>query len=74
MAKVQLKNTLKIHRAMHNLTQAQLAERVEVTRKTINTIETGKFIPSTVLALKLAKSFGIAVEELFSLVDDDLVT
>lgn len=74
MEKRQLNNTLKIQRAIHNLTQAQLAEKVEVTRKTINTIETGKFVPSTVLALKLANSFGVSVEELFSLADRDQTT
>lgn len=74
MEKRQLNNTLKIQRAIHNLTQAQLAERVDVTRKTINTIETRKLVPSTVLALKLAISLGVAVEDLFSLVDNDVVT
>ncbi|MFU1795155.1 helix-turn-helix transcriptional regulator [Paenibacillus azoreducens] len=62
-----LENTIKMNRARLQLTQEQLAERVGVTRKTINTIENGKFIPSTVLAIKLAKVFGIAVEELFIL-------
>lgn len=72
MQKKQLNNTLKIQRAIHNLTQAQLAEKVDVTRKTINTIETGKFVPSTVLALKLAMALGVPVEELFALTDADL--
>ncbi|MBE9917503.1 helix-turn-helix transcriptional regulator [Paenibacillus donghaensis] len=62
-----LENTIKMNRARLQLTQEQLAERVGVTRKTINTIENGKFIPSTVLAIKLAKVFGITVEELFIL-------
>jgi putative transcriptional regulator len=62
-----LHNTLREHRARHQLTQEQLAERVGVTRKTINTVETGRFVPSTVLALKLARALGVAVEQLFQL-------
>lgn len=50
-------------------TQADLAERIGVSRKTINTIENGVFIPSTVIALKLARAFGRTVEQLFSLAD-----
>ena len=50
-------------------TQAELAERIGVSRKTINTIENGVFVPSTVLALKLAKAFGTNVEALFALND-----
>ncbi|MGG3279605.1 helix-turn-helix transcriptional regulator [Paenibacillus solani] len=67
MSEERLENTIKMNRARLQLTQEQLAERVGVTRKTINTIENGKFIPSTLLALKLAKIFGIPVEELFIL-------
>ena len=63
----ELFNTLKVQRAVHNLTQEQLAERVGVTRKTINTVERGHFVPSTVLALKLAKALDIPVETLFFL-------
>ena len=58
---------LKLARARADLTQEQLAERVGVTRKTINTIERGHFIPSTQLALKLAQALETTVEELFSL-------
>ena len=64
-----LTNTLKIQRAINNLTQAELADKVEVTRKTINTVENGKFVPSPVLALKLAKTLGVSVEEIFTLVE-----
>ncbi len=64
-----LENTIKVQRARMNLTQEQLAEWVGVTRKTINTIENGKFIPSTKLAIKLARVFGVPVEELFILKD-----
>ena len=60
-----LSNTLKLHRARQNLTQEQLAERVGVTRKTINTVENGVFVPSTLLALKLAQALHATVEELF---------
>ena len=52
---------------MHDLTQEQLADLIGVTRKTINTIETGRYVPSTILALRLARVFGITVEELFQL-------
>ena len=62
-----LTNQIKVYRAKHNLTQAELADRVRVTRKTINTVETGRFVPSTILALKLARAFGVTVEELFDL-------
>jgi len=62
-----LRNTLKVHRAARDWTQEDLAERVGVTRKTINTIENGVFTPSAYLALKLARAFGVAVEELFQL-------
>jgi len=67
MKRVRLKNTLKIHRAQNNLTQEQLAHLVSVTRKTINTVENGKFVPSTTLALKLASALGARVEDLFIL-------
>ncbi|AJS58666.1 helix-turn-helix transcriptional regulator [Paenibacillus sp. IHBB 10380] len=65
-----LENTMKMNRARLRLTQEQLAQQVGVTRKTINTIENRRFIPSTILAIKLAKVFGITVEELFILRDD----
>ena len=64
-----LRNRLKEERERLQLTQAQLAEKVGVSRKTINTVENGIFIPSTVLALKLAKAVGRPVEKLFFLVD-----
>ena len=65
----QLTNRLREERLRHNLTQAQLAERVEVSRKTINTVENGVFIPSTLLALRLARALGTTVEGLFQLPD-----
>lgn len=64
-----LKNTLKVQRAKNNLTQEQLAELVGVTRKTINTVENGIYIPSTYLALKLSIALSVTVEELFQLCD-----
>ena len=60
-------NKLKVFRAMRNWTQEELARRAVVTRKTINTVENGKYIPSTYLALKLAKVFDVSVHELFQL-------
>ena len=63
----ELKNRLREERARLNLTQAELAEMVNVSRKTINTVENGIFIPSTVLALRLARALGTTVESLFHL-------
>ena len=64
-----LRNTLKVERARRDLTQEQLATLAGVTRKTINTIETGRFVPSTTLALTLARVLGLRVEDLFALDD-----
>ena len=58
-------NGIKERRAELGLTQAALAERVGVTRKTVNTVENGVFTPSTILALKLAESLDLTVEQLF---------
>ena len=59
--------TMRVHRARLDLTQAELAERTGITRKSVNAIETGQMVPSTILALKLARTLGLTVEELFSL-------
>jgi len=67
MAVEVLQNTLRVERTRRGLTQEQLAELVGVTRKTINTVENGRFIPSTLLALKLARTLQLPVEELFLL-------
>lgn len=67
MSSKPVRNRLKVFRAMHDWTQEELARRVCVTRKTINTIEKGKYVPSTYLALKLAQVFQVPVEELFQL-------
>ena len=64
-----LKNQLREERARRNLTQADLATLVGVSRKTINTVENGVFIPSTVLALELARALKMTVESLFQLTD-----
>ncbi len=71
MAEEELRTTLKVHRAMQDLTQADLASLVGVTRKSINAIETGRMVPSTVLALRLARALGAPVESLFSLGSSD---
>ena len=66
-----MKNRIKVNRAELNITQAELAERVGVTRQAINAAELGKYVPSTVLAMKIAKVFGKSVEEVFMLEDTD---
>ena len=64
-------NNLRVERAILRMTQQQLAEVVGVSRQTINAIETKKYVPSAVLALKSARVFGKAVEEVFSLEEGD---
>jgi putative transcriptional regulator len=66
-----MKNLIKVERAKKNITQAELADQLKVSRQTINSIELGKFVPSTILSMKIASFFGIKVEELFMLEDDD---
>lgn len=66
-----MKNTLRVERAKQKISQQELADRVSVSRQTINAIELGKFNPSTVLALKLARVFGCSVNDIFSLDDED---
>ena len=66
-----MKNKIKIERAIHNLTQEELAHRISVSRQTINAMEAGKYVPSTVLALKIAQVFGKPVEEIFFLEEGD---
>jgi putative transcriptional regulator len=63
----ELDNRIRVFRAEHRMSQAELAEQIGVSRKTISTIEVGRFIPSTIIALKIAKYFGVTVEEVFSL-------
>ena len=69
MTEKSLKNKIKVYRAMNDWTQEELARRVNVTRKTINTVENRKFIPSAFLALKIARAFGVSVEDVFQIDD-----
>ena len=62
-----LENRIRVFRAEHRMSQGDLADAIGVSRKTISTIEVGRFVPSTVIALKLAKQFAVPVEEIFSL-------
>jgi len=66
-----MKNKIKIERAIHDFTQADLAEKIGVSRQTINAMEKNKYVPSTVLALKIAKLFKKPVEEIFFLDIED---
>ena len=66
-----MNNRIKVARAGQGMTQQQLAEAAGVSRQTINAIESGKFVPSTVLALKMARIFGCKVEDIFQLEDED---
>jgi putative transcriptional regulator len=60
-----MKNNIKVYRAMHDLTQETLAEKVGVTRQTIHAIEKGKYDPSLELAFKLARLFDVRIEDIF---------
>ncbi len=66
-----MENYIRVERAKKKITQAELAKKLNVSRQTIHAIETGKFVPSTVLALKIAKFFGVKVEDLFKLENTD---
>ena len=66
-----MNNKIRVARAEARMTQQQLAEAAGVSRQTINAIESGTFVPSTVLALKMAKIFSRTVEEIFQLDDED---
>ncbi len=66
-----MKNSIRVFRAERRMTQQQLAEAVGVSRQTVNAIESGRFIPSTVLALKVARLFEKPVEEVFALEPSD---
>jgi putative transcriptional regulator len=69
MDSCKFQNQIKVQRAIKNITQDELAAKIGVTRKTINTIENGKYIPSTILAIRLARFFEIKVDELFDLIE-----
>lgn len=64
-------NNLRVLRAIKNISQEELAKKIEVSRQTINAMEKGKYVPSTVLALKLSRYFEKPVEEIFTLEDTD---
>jgi len=66
-----MKNKIKIERAILDLTQEELANRISVSRQTINAMEANKYVPSTVLALKISKVFNKPVEEIFFLDEND---
>jgi len=66
-----MKNKIKVGRAIHELTQEDLAKIVGVSRQTINSIEKGRYVPSTILAIKIANVFGKSVNEVFELDADD---
>lgn len=67
----QLGNRIRVFRAEHRLSQADLADAIGVSRKTISTIEVGRFVPSTIIALKIARYFRVPLEDIFFLLDDD---
>ena len=66
-----MKNNIKVERAIKGLTQEDLANKVSVSRQTINAMEANKYVPSTVLALKIARVFNKAIEEIFFLEKGD---
>ncbi len=66
-----MKNTIRVERAILNITQADLAGKVQVSRQTINAIESNKYVPSTVLALKIARFFQKKLEDIFVLEESD---
>ncbi len=66
-----MKNLIKVERAKKNWTQAILAEKIGVSRQAVNAIETGKFVPSTILALRMAIVFETNVESIFQLEEDE---
>ncbi|MFT5848367.1 MAG: putative transcriptional regulator [Psychroserpens sp.] len=66
-----MENTIKVERAILSLTQDDLAKKIGVSRQTINSIEANRYVPSTVLALKLSEVFGKQVNEFFNLSIDD---
>ena len=66
-----MKNNIKVERAIKNITQEDLANIISVSRQTINAMEKNKYVPSTVLALKIAKYFEKSVEDIFFLEDTD---
>jgi len=70
MENAKMQNMIRVERAKKRITQAELAEKLNVSRQTIHSIETGKFVPSTVLALKIAKYFDVSFNEIFQLSEE----
>ena len=68
-----MKNNIKVQRAIHHMTQQDLAEKIGVSRQTINAMEANKYVPSTLLALRIAHLFNVKVEEIFQLEETDLI-
>jgi putative transcriptional regulator len=66
-----MKNTIKVERAKLSITQSDLAEAVKVSKQTIHSIESGRFVPSTTLSMKIAKYFNTTVEAIFELEEGD---
>ena len=66
-----MKNTVHVQRAIHHMTQTDLSEAIGVSRQTISSIEKNRYVPSTVLALKMAKLFKVPVEDIFELEEED---
>lgn len=66
-----MKNSIRVERAIANITQAELAEKTGVSRQTINAIESNKYVPSTTLAMKIARLFSKKVEDIFQLEESD---
>ena len=66
-----MKNNIRVERAILNITQDELAQRINVSRQSIHAIENGKYVPSTVLALKIARVFDKTVEAIFQLEESD---
>ena len=65
-----MKNKIKVFRAMHDMTQEGLAKKIRVTRRTINSIERGKYNPSIEVAFRIARTFNVTIEEVFFFDDD----
>jgi putative transcriptional regulator len=66
-----MKNNLRVERAIKNITQEELAKIIGVSRQAVNSIELNKYVPSTILALKLSRYFGKTVNEIFALEEGD---
>jgi len=67
---VKLRNRIRVHRAEHRMSQQDLADAIGVSRKTINTIENGRFVPTAITALKISSFFNVAFEDVFTLEPD----